>query len=140
MQEVILDTDVLSEVLKGQNPNVEKYKNDYASQYPKLSITSASVMEILTGYRKRGATAQRQRAASLFSQNNEIVPDAEDYRLAADIIGDLLVKGLVIGMIDPLIAACAIRRGLGVASGNTKHLEFIRQSGYNFHLENWRNP
>ena len=45
---------------------------------------------------------------------------------------------LTIGLIDPLIAACAIRRGYDVATGNFAHLEFIKRLGYNFHLENWR--
>ena len=95
-------------------------------------------MEILTGYRKRGAVAQQARASTLFGGNVEIVPNAADYRVAADINGDLLSRGRVIGVVDPLIAACAIRRGYGVASGNTSHFEFIRQLGYNFYLENWR--
>jgi hypothetical protein len=37
-----------------------------------------------------------------------------------------------------MIAACAIRRGYGVASGNTTHFSYIQQAGYSFHLENWR--
>jgi predicted nucleic acid-binding protein len=138
MQEVILDTDILSEILKGLNASVENRKNAYEAGFSKISFTSASVMEILTGYRKRGAQTQRQRAETLFNKNAEIIPDAEDYRLAADIIGDLLIQGTPIGLVDPLIAACAIRRGHGVASGNTRHFGFIQQAGYSFHLENWR--
>lgn len=138
MLEVILDSDILSEILKGINPTVEQRKDAYEAHFQQLTFTAASVMEILTGYRKRGAPAQQQRAATLFSLNNEIVPDAADYRLAAEINGDLLKDGKIIGMVDPLIAACAIRRGLGVASGNTAHFEFIRKLGYSFHLENWR--
>lgn len=138
MQVVILDTDILSEVLKGINPNVGEHQLGYQAHFTRLTFTSASVMEILTGLRKRGAPAQLQRAEALFALNLEIVPDAADYRLAADISGDLLKAGKVIGIVDPLIAACAIRRGYGIASGNTAHFEFIRQLGYSFHLENWR--
>jgi len=133
-----LDTDILSVILKGIDPTVEQHKDTYGAHFQKLTFTSASVMEVLTGYRKRSAPAQQQRAATLFSLNSEIIPDAADYRLAAEINGDLLKVGRIIGIVDPLIAACAIRRGLGVASGNTAHFEFIRNVGYNFHLENWR--
>lgn len=140
MQQVIVDTDILSEILKGVNLTVGKRKAAYEADFQQLTFTSPSVMEILTGYRKRGAPAQQQRAATLFSLNTEIVPDNADYRLAAEINGDLLSKGQIIGMVDPLIAACAIRRGFGVASGNTRHFEFIRQAGYSIHLENWREP
>ncbi len=140
MRPAILDTDILSEILKGVDPIVGQRAIGYQTHFSQLTFTSASVLEILAGYRKRGAQAQRQRAAALFATNSEIVPDADDYRLAADIIGDLLIAGRPVGMIDPMIAACAIRRGFVVASGNTRHYEFMRQAGYGFQLENWRQP
>lgn len=138
MSEVILDTDILSEVLKGINAQVIERLENYQQQFDRLTFTSASVMEILTGFRKRSAIAQEQRARTLFEMNKEIVPEAADYRLAADINGDLLRDGKIIGFVDPLIAACAIRRGYGLASGNTAHFDFIRKLGYDLRLDNWR--
>ena len=139
MTAVLLDTDILSEVLKGKDPNVHAHFTRYLAFHSEVSFTSATVMEIMAGYRKRGASLQAQRADGLFMQNNEVVPEAADYRLAAQIIGDLLKKGKGIGMVDPLIAACAIRRGYGIASGNTVHFGYIREVGYQFELVNWRN-
>ncbi|HWD38026.1 MAG TPA: hypothetical protein VG944_04205 [Fimbriimonas sp.] len=66
------------------------------------------------------------------------MPISGDYRLAAAIASTLSRQGRIIGSIDPVIAACAIGRGYGVASGNTRHFDFIRQAGYTFPLENWR--
>lgn len=140
MQEVILDTDILSDILRGLNPNVERHRDIYRLSFPQFVFTSASVFEILTGLRKRGAIVQRERAEALFDKNIEIVPEGPDYRLASDISGDLWAKGKPIGPIDPLIAACAIRRGYAVATGNTKHFEFIADVGYAIQLENWRVP
>jgi predicted nucleic acid-binding protein len=138
MTAVILDTDILSEILKAKDPMVLARLAKYGLNFDQITFSSASVWEILSGYRKRNAPAQAERATQLFDQNRELVPEAADYRLAAEINGDLLRKGRVVGMVDPLIAASAIRRGFGVSSGNTAHFNFIREAGYDFHLENWR--
>jgi tRNA(fMet)-specific endonuclease VapC len=138
MGRAILDTDILSEILKGRDPNVHARMSDYLVQHARLTFTSVTVLEIVAGYRKRDAFAQALRADQLFKQNDEIVPDADDYRLAAEIVGGLLKAGRVIGIIDPLISACAIRRNLDIVSGNTLHFEFIRTLGYEFGLLNWR--
>lgn len=138
MNRAILDTDILSEILKGRDPHVHGHVKTYLIHHARLTFTSVTVMEIMAGYRKREAFVQASRADQLFNQNDEIVPDADDYRLAAEIVGGLLKTGRVIGIIDPLISACAIRRNLDVVSGNTAHFEFIRALGYEFKLENWR--
>jgi tRNA(fMet)-specific endonuclease VapC len=98
-----------------------------------------TTLEVLSGLEHIQAAARIKRAEALFSRSEEIVPTVEDYRFAAQIIGALYRAGTPIGLIDPTTAACAIRRGFGVASGNTAHFEFIRRLGYTFHLENWRN-
>jgi predicted nucleic acid-binding protein len=123
---------------KGEAPQVEQHKIVYVAQFSKLTFTSATLLEILYGYERVRAHAQIKRAETLFAANDEIIPASEDYRLAATIAGALDRNGTTIGLIDPLIAACAVRRGYGVASGNTGHYEFIRKLGYTFHLENWR--
>ena len=106
----------------------------YATAFTELTFTSASVLEILHGLYLKDARAQLQRAEALFAMNHEVTPTPEDYRLAAEISGAVAKRGRPIGLIDPLIAACAIRQGLGVATGNTDHLEYIRQAGYRFLL------
>jgi predicted nucleic acid-binding protein len=84
------------------------------------------------------AHAKIQRFEAVFAKNHEIAPDEQDYRLAAETSGALNRQGTPIGLIDPLIAASAIRRGYGVAGGNTDHFGFIHKVGYAFHSENWR--
>jgi len=66
------------------------------------------------------------------------VPLPEDYLLSAKIIGALRRQGRPIGTEDPLIAACAFNRGMPVATGNTKHYQFIVDAGFDLILENWR--
>lgn len=140
MQKVVLDTDLLSELLKQANPVVAARAYSYQQIYLAITLTSFSALEILSGLRHIQAHAQLKRAELLFLRNEEIVPEAEDYRLASEIIGSMWRLGTPIGLVDPMIAACAIRRGYGVATGNTNHYQFIRNAGYDFPLENWRNP
>lgn len=138
MQRVLLDSDIVSVVLKGKNAGVEKHKTAYVAVFHQFTFTSATLLEVLYGYERVQAHAQIKRAETLFAANEEIVPATEDYRLAATIAGALDRQGTTIGLIDLLIAACAIRRGYGVATGNTAHFEFIRKLGYSFRVENWR--
>jgi len=133
-----MDTDTLSEVLKGIDLNVVTNAQSYGHAFGLLDFTSASVLEILHGLHRKGAQAQIQRAEALFTRNSETVPEKQDFRLAAQIAGALARQGTPIGIIDPLIAACAIRRGFGVATGNTDHFTYIQKAGYSLHLENWR--
>jgi len=136
--EVILDTDILSEVLKGRNATVQSHQGAYTAVYKQLRFTSFSAFEIVSGLRQRDAKAQLSRAEELFSQNAELVPESADFRLAADIVGDLLKGGHSGGIVDPFIAACAIRRGLGVATGNTRHFSYMVEAGYRLSLQDWR--
>jgi len=138
MNPAILDTDILSEVIKGVDLNVVAKANSYASEHQTLSFTSARVYEILSGLFRKNAKAQIQRTEALFAKNDEIAPTPEDYRLAAEISGALIQQGTPIGLVDPIIAACAIRRGFTVATGNTQQFQFIQAAGYIFPLENWR--
>ena len=140
MQRLLLDSDTISEILKARNPVVISHTNAYKVAFPKLSFASVTLLEVLYGLERVRANAQIQRAEALFAENEEILPATEDYRLAATVAGVLDRQGTPIGLVDPLIAACAIRRGLGVASGNTAHFKFIHRVGYRFHLENWREP
>ena len=140
MQAALLDSDILSEILKGKDAQVDRRQREYLAQFAKLSFTSVTVLEILFGLERIGAKAQIQRAETLLAKNDEVVPSSEDYRLAASIAGALDRQGTPIGLIDPMIAACAMRRGYSVVSGNTAHFESIRRAGYTFALEDWRKP
>ena len=140
MPKVLLDSDLLSELLKQVNRTVVANAEAYERMHSAYSFTSLTTLEVLSGLEHIQASAKIKRAETLFRLNEEIVPTVEDFRLAGQIIGALYRAGNPIGFIDPATAACAIRRGYGVASGNTAHFEFIRRLGYAFHLENWRDP
>jgi len=85
-----------------------------------------------------GLSGQAGRFLRLITVHDEILPDKEDYRQAADIRAALKLSGRPIGKADPLIAACAYRRGCVMVSGNIGHHRFIVEAGFPLTLENCR--
>jgi tRNA(fMet)-specific endonuclease VapC len=138
MQRALLDTDILSEVIKGIHPNVVANAKAYAEEHRILTFTSASTYEILGGLFRKSAKRQIERTEALFAKNEEIAPTPMDYRLAAEISGTLIQLGTPIGLIDPIIAACALRRGMAIATGNIRHFTYIQDAGFDFPIQNWR--
>ena len=135
----LLDTDTLSEVLKGVNANVLTKAKLYVAEHRVLTFTSVTVYEILTGLEKNQMQARAEAVKQVFRQNEEIVSESGDYELAAQVLGSLRRNGREVGYSDPLVAACAMRRGLAVVTGNQKHFRFIQEVGFELALEDWRN-
>ena len=98
-----------------------------------------TVMEIIQGLQKVGASPKRIQAFRTAIVPEEILPfDQDAADLAGLIAGDLDRVGRPIGRCDPMIAALAIRNGLELATGNTSHYQRIQQLGYPLTLVNWR--
>lgn len=138
MTKVLLDTDILSEVSKGVDRQVLRTASDYLNLHPQLTFSSLSVYEVLYGLHVKVASRQITEFLELVADHEEIVPDGDDYRLAAEIRAALHRAGTPIGAADPVIAACAVRRGLPLVTGNTRHHQFIQNAGFPLQLQNWR--
>ena len=67
-----------------------------------------------------------------------ITLDVESAEIAGRIHGGLQSQGLSIGVVDPMIAAIAIRNGLVLATGNTAHYARVQQLGFGLRLVDWR--
>jgi predicted nucleic acid-binding protein len=96
------------------------------------------MLEVYSGLYAKDARKQIQSFEAFFQTNDEIVPESDDYIVAARIIGALARRGTPIGDTDPLIAACAIRRNLPVATGNARHYNFMIAAGFALEIENWK--
>lgn len=138
ISKAILDTDTLSEIIKTKNQTVLQNADDYLDEHGQLTFTSATVHEVLYGLGCKIATRQIEEFLDLVADHEEITPTAPDYRLAAEIRAALQRAGTPIGAFDPLIAACAIERGLPLVTGNTRHHGFIQSAGFSLQLLNWR--
>ncbi len=129
---VLLDTDILSALLRGK-PVVLARAKVYLAVHQRFTISLITRYEILRGLKTTNATRQTQ-IFEQFCARNVLLPVADDVILqAAEIYADLHRRGALIGDADILIAASALVHGLGVATNNERH--FRRVSG--LQVENW---
>jgi tRNA(fMet)-specific endonuclease VapC len=135
----LLDTDILSEIIKGSDQTVASNATTYRRAYGHYTLSAVSVMEIVRGFQRKQSFRRLQAFLASLASQEVISFDQADGKLAGEIAGDLERTGQTIGSVDPMIAAIAIGHGLELVSGNTDHFERVRQLGYPLTLANWRN-
>lgn len=136
MDVVLLDTDILSEVIKLRDPNVRRKALAYSRVHGRLAFSSMTRYEILRGYRDQNATAQLARFTSFC--RHAIVYAVTD--AIFDRAADLWVIGRQGGYphndADLIIAATALEHGRALITGNTTHFAWVP----GLRLEDWRQP
>lgn len=134
MQPALLDTDILSELLKLRNPAVRDKALAYSQEHGALAFSAITRYEIIRGYKDHEAERQLQRFGT-FCQHALIVPLADEI---LDRAADLWVLarrgGHPRGDADLLIAATALEHQRVLATGNTSHFAWIP----GIVLEDWR--
>ena len=61
MNRSLLDTDILSEILKGINPTVARYAAVYHQAFGRYSLSSITVMEIISGLQRNQSIRRIQK-------------------------------------------------------------------------------
>ncbi len=138
MTRALLDTDVLSEIIKGKNEMVTARASAYLTEHGRFTTSAISVAEIVYGFRR---VAREDRLAQFEASLDavEVLPfDDAAGRLAGRINADLERRGRIIGMPDVLIAAVALRARVPIVSGNVAHFEFVQSVGYELLVDNWK--
>jgi predicted nucleic acid-binding protein len=135
----ILDTDILSEYLKGHHPNVISHAAQYAQEHGIFSFTSVTVYEIVYGLELKTASSQLKKALAWINKNEQITPISGDYITAATIKATARKSGSILELPDCLIAAIAVRLDRPLVTGNTGDFQVIQKTGIKLSLENWRN-
>lgn len=122
--ETVLDTDILSALMKKQAHALEQAQA-YLGIHDRFTISCVTLYEIRRGLKAKKADVQ----VVVFDQfcekcriiwlTNEIV------NRAADIYADLYQRGELIGDADILIAASALVNGYAIATNNEIHYRRI---------------
>jgi tRNA(fMet)-specific endonuclease VapC len=108
----LLDTDTLSEVMKGRDPQVQRRARQCLASYGCFTFSIITRYEILRGLKAKGTTRQiaifeeRCRKSIVLPLTDEIVVRV------ADIYAVLHRKGQLISDADILIVATALTHGL----------------------------
>jgi len=136
MQKTILDTDILSDFLRGKNVNVVARVEAYLREHGHLTISVITAFEIVRG---RHQAQQFERAVQFLDWTKSAELLAFDYAcacLAGEIEGTLLRNGTTVGVADALIGATAIVHGFTLVSANVVHYQ--RMAAFGLRIENWR--
>lgn len=140
MDKCLLDTDTVSEVFKARNDSVRLRAEDYLVHFGRFTVCAPTVFEVVSGYQRSGRPDKIEEFLAHFSSAEVTTIDREVAALAGRIHGELIRQGATIGIIDPLIAASAVRYRLVLVTGNTAHYERVQALGYRLRLDNWREP
>jgi len=134
MAPVLLDTDTLSEVMKGRDAHIREKARQYLATCGHFTFSIITRYEILRGLKAKAATRQVA-AFEARCQQSSVLPLTDEIIVrAADIYADLRQQGQLISDADILVAATALVHHLSLVTENVSH--FNRISG--LIIESWR--
>ncbi len=136
MEISLLDTDMLSALLKQRNLRVTSTAAEYLRLHDKFAFSVFTRFEISRGFKEKSATNQLARFKE-FCRHSVIIPVTDNvFDRAEDLWAIARRGGLPCGDADLIIAATALESGRILVTGNTAHYAWI--SGLK--LQDWRNP
>jgi tRNA(fMet)-specific endonuclease VapC len=138
LNKALLDTDIVSEIVKGVDPTVAAHAKTYRRAFGHYTISAVTVMEVVRGYQRKQATRQLQNFLATLPTAEVLALDPSTAELAGRIAGDLERVGRPIGTPDTMIAATALEHGLELVTGNTAHFQQIQHLGYPLTIVSWR--
>jgi tRNA(fMet)-specific endonuclease VapC len=138
LNKTLLDTDILSEMLKGINTQVLLQSSTYLQTFGQFTISVITVMEIVRGWHRLQREDRVQQFLFALANSEVLLVDIMTAELAGRIYADLQRTGQPIGVADSIIAATALHHDLVLVTGNQKHYQRIQSQGCNLKLDNWR--
>lgn len=132
MKPALVDTDILSEFLRG-TPKVVENAEKYLQTYDTIDFSIITYYEILNGLLYKDTKKQLKKFND-FADLNKILPlTISATKQAAEIYADLKKQGQPIGHTDCLIAGIALINDLQLVTNNTNHFKRIPS----LKLANW---
>jgi tRNA(fMet)-specific endonuclease VapC len=111
VDKALLDTDILSELLKGRDPHVMARAGAYRAVFGQYTMSLVSVVEVVKGFQRRRQEPRLQKFLAGLS---------------------------VMELLSLDLAAVALSHDLVLVSGNQVHYQRIQTCGYALKLDNWR--
>lgn len=138
MEQVLLDIDIFSEILKQKNEKVLSAAKAYRQMFGCYTISTVTILELVKGFHKIQREDSIQRLPSMLQHIELLTLTATSAEIAGRIYADLERGGQTVGRADPIIAAIAIEKNLVLCTGNEKHYNRIQQLGYPLFVTNWK--
>ena len=125
MRPALVDTDILSEFLRGTEIVVDNAKK-YLENYDSINFSIITYYEILNGLLYKDARKQLKRFSE-FAELNKILPlTLSATKQAAEIYANLRRKRQPIGHTDCLIAGIALTNNLQLVTNNIDHFKRVK--------------
>ena len=121
----MLDTDILSEFLRGNSKVIAKV-DEHLKEYGYINLSIITYYEILNGLLYMDARKQLVKFEEFVELNKVIPLTLKMVKTAAVIQADLRKKGTEIGHTDTLIAGIAMTSELQLVTNNTDHFKRIK--------------
>jgi tRNA(fMet)-specific endonuclease VapC len=134
MDEALLDTDILSEVLKRKDPHVLATAQQYLAQHERLAFSAMTVYEIIRGMRAKQATRQLAKFMKTVGTSDVFPVSLPVLLRAADLWAEGRGGGHPHDDTDLIIAATALQAQRVLVTGNTSHYSWIT----GLRLADWR--
>ena len=132
MKPSMLDTDILSEFLRGNLKVIAKV-NEYLKEFGYINLSIITYYEILNGLLYKDARKQLSRFEEFVELNKVIPLTLRTAKTAAVIQADLRKKGTEIGHTDTLIAGISMTSELQLITNNINHFKRIK----GLEIANW---
>lgn len=132
MKPSMLDTDVLSEFLRGNSKVIAKV-DEHLREFGFISLSIITYYEILNGLLYKHARKQLTKFEDFVELNKVIPLTLRTAKISATIQADLRKKGTEIGHTDTLIAGIAIASEMQLITNNTDHFKRIK----GLEIANW---
>lgn len=132
MKESLIDTDILSMFLRGQNTVVSNARK-YLDYHSTINISIVTYYEILSGLKYKDANRQLETFLKLCETASIIHVTQESSAYSAEIYATLRQNRQIIDDIDILIAGICMENDFLLVTNNTKHFSRIAD----LEISNW---
>lgn len=134
MELALLDTDILSELMKQHDPTVKQRAEAYFRTQPQIAISAITCYQILRWLREPIKAKRLAQFNQILTQQIILNVDMPVLDRAANLWIEARAAGRPREDVDLIIAATALVHDLTLATGNTKHFEWIE----GLKIDNWR--
>lgn len=134
MDTALLDTDILSDLMKQQDPIIKQRSEAYFRSQSQIAISVITCYQILRWLREPPKAKRLAQFRQLLAQQIVLDVDMPVLDRAADLWIEALAAGRPREDIDLIIASTALIHDLTLVTANIKHFDWIP----GLELENWR--
>ncbi len=138
MARALLDTDILSEIIKNKDAQVATRARDYLAREGRFTVSVFTVMEIVHGFHRVQREDRIEQFRERIAGHEVLAFDMAAAATAGRIYADLGRRGTPVGLTDVMIAAIALQQAVPIVTGNVRHFEAIREAGHPLKIDNWR--